>query len=113
MPVILSFSLILGLGFFSFAVYAGKTTEPNSAIGIRTKKTLASQKSWIAGHRAAKPWIFASGISVILVSIMAQVVYLLKDEESLGEYIAISGILVSVIILLIGTKVANKAASMV
>ncbi|WP_092521203.1 SdpI family protein [Actinopolyspora saharensis] len=30
----------------------------NQAIGIRTKPTMASERAWQAGHRAAAPWLW-------------------------------------------------------
>lgn len=110
MLVTFPFTITLGILLVIFSKYAGHTTEPNSAIGIRTKATLSSKESWVAGHRAAKPWILTAGISAILVSVASQAMALVGFHEELGEYLAVSGIVCSTVILLIGTNVANREA---
>ncbi|WP_246300259.1 SdpI family protein [Actinopolyspora biskrensis] len=30
----------------------------NQRVGLRTKRTMASERAWQAGHRAAAPWLW-------------------------------------------------------
>lgn len=41
-------------------VTKGPDQEPNSIIGIKTRATKASKAAWVAGHRAAYPFMMAA-----------------------------------------------------
>jgi len=49
---------VLSLTVFATAlVTKGPDQEPNSLIGIKTRATKSSKEAWVAGHRAAYPYM--------------------------------------------------------
>lgn len=82
----------------------------NGGAGIRTKKTLASDAAWVAGHQAALPIIQWTGAVAALSVVVALLVQWRVDGQA-GVFIALGGMLVEVVILLFATKAAGVAAS--
>jgi uncharacterized membrane protein len=55
--------LVAGLVILVVAVLSWTGRLPlNTAVGIRTVKTMASQTSWRIAHRAAAPWLALGGV---------------------------------------------------
>ncbi|MDO5628902.1 MAG: SdpI family protein [Mobilicoccus sp.] len=76
----MSMGLSAGLGllmvaaavWFTTAANAKEGAQPSSFAGIRTARTTASPKAWVAGHRAALPAarrlsLFSAVMAVVLV----------------------------------------------
>lgn len=78
--------------------------------GIRTKKTLASDAAWVAGHQAALPIIQWTGV-VAAFSVVAALLVQLWLGGQAGVFIALGGMLAEVVILLFSSKAAGVAAS--
>jgi len=45
--------------YMTALVTKGPDQEPNSLIGIKTRATKSGKKAWVAGHRAAYPYMMA------------------------------------------------------
>jgi hypothetical protein len=45
----------------------------NRTLGIRTRRTLASDEGWVAGHRAALPWALAGRYAAGVIAVAALV----------------------------------------
>lgn len=60
-------------------VVVGKMTADgriprNQFAGIRTKRSMADDQSWLTVHRAAQPWMIGSGLVLVLAGVVALVV---------------------------------------
>lgn len=113
-------SLGVGLVFLSLIIHfvsnqavSGKL-DRNSAIGIRTKATRSSEYAWLAGHRAAGPWLLATAITgyvagltaiVIAVTLMAN-----GGDNQAVMVIPLAGFVVVVALLITAASKANSSA---
>ncbi|ANE05262.1 SdpI family protein [Corynebacterium crudilactis] len=83
--------------------------DRNSSVGIRTRRTQASDAAWQDGHAAALPLVnniaWVAAITVLL-AIVAQIAF----SEPWGILTALAGMAVEIIVLLFAVKAANKAA---
>ncbi|GAB2828215.1 SdpI family protein [Streptomyces daliensis] len=53
---------------------AGERLRRNPVVGIRTRRSLASDEAWRTVHRFAAPWFYASGAALVLGGVGAAVV---------------------------------------
>ncbi|MGW5262457.1 SdpI family protein [Microbispora sp. NPDC004025] len=77
---------------------ARRTLAPNALLGIRTRRTMASERVWYDVHALAAPWSLAAGL-VALIGIIP--VLLLEGPFSPLAMLASVG--TSIVILSVGT----------
>ncbi|WP_328811772.1 SdpI family protein [Rhodococcus sp. NBC_00294] len=113
-------SLTLGVVLIgALAAFMRKGYEnlgPNSAVGIRTKATKASPAAWRVGHEAASPFLMAAvitAVTVVVLTIGATIASALSDS-TVTDHAAVAipaiGLAVEVVILILATAQADKAA---
>lgn len=109
-PVLLSLLSV----FMHQATKTGSISR-NSAIGLRTKSTMASDQAWKAGHAAADPYLIAVAIIGVVVIVTSVTLPLAVGSEN-GLYppgiIAAPaiGLSIQITVLIIATIAANSAA---
>lgn len=80
--------------------------ERNWAMGLRTKRLMASDEAWETGHRAAAPMLVAAG----LVSIVAGALAIPQpDDGAAGTAIVLTGAGLLLIMVFLSLRQANKA----
>ncbi|MBX3095118.1 MAG: SdpI family protein [Cryobacterium sp.] len=69
----------------------------NRVAGIRVRSTLRSDSGWVAGHRAAAPWVWAgfvvsaaAGVSALLLDGAIALVFAVIVVAALGATVAVS-----------------------
>ncbi|MET4047589.1 MULTISPECIES: SdpI family protein [unclassified Rhodococcus (in: high G+C Gram-positive bacteria)] len=85
--------------------------EPNWAIGIKTRATKSSKEAWVAGHRAAYPFMMA-GATHCAVSAVLIAALLLIDPSPGTAVLVLSGALAlgaAVILTVSGIKADREA----
>ncbi len=84
---------------------AGKLTR-QSAVGLRTKATLASDGAWKAAHEAAANWVIVAGAILFVGGVLV----VLIDSETTGAVVALIATALMLIPLLIGVRRGQAAA---
>jgi len=84
---------------------AGKLTR-QSAIGLRTKATMASDEAWKAAHEASANWVIGAGA----VMLVGGAVVMLADSETTGDVVALGVTAVMLIPLVIAFRRGQAAA---
>ena len=87
---------------------AGNLTR-QSAVGLRTKATLASDEAWKAAHEAAANWVISGGAILFVGSVLV----VLMDSETTGDVVALIATALMLIPLLIGFRRGQAAAQSV
>lgn len=82
----------------------------NPVAGVRTSTTLASERAWQAGHRAAQPWFIAAA-AVAAVAAGIGWSCLSVGAIDAGLVIAWAGLLVPLALTIRMVIAANQAAS--
>lgn len=100
LPLILVGVLFVGMGIAS---RMGRLPI-NSLIGIRIPTTLANERSWVAGHQAAAPWIILSGLGLVFAGIALLVT---SDETGLWAMLGTGWL---VLFIVVAMFVASHAA---
>ena len=81
----------------------------NSAIGIRTRHTLASDAAWDAGQRAGVPYLCAmAGISIGHAAALFGVE--LSDARTVGHVLSVLGWVLILVCAVFAGRAANAAA---
>lgn len=93
---------------------SGGRVDRNSAVGIRTRATQASDSAWAAGHLAAGPWLLATALTGyaagLLAIVLAGIAQTAGGSGVTAFIIASAGLASVVVLLLISTSHANVAA---
>jgi uncharacterized membrane protein len=84
---------------------AGKLNR-QSAVGLRTEATLASDEAWEAAHEASATWVVAAGA----VLFAGGVFVMLTDSETTGDIVALTATAVMLIPLVIAFRSGQAAA---
>ncbi|OZD08214.1 hypothetical protein CH275_06665 [Rhodococcus sp. 06-235-1A] len=88
--------------YMTALVTKGPDQEPNSLIGIKTRATKSGKEAWVAGHRAAYPYMMAGAthclVSAALIvgllalgSLPATALLLLSVALTLGAAVILTG----------------------
>ncbi|MBO2459455.1 SdpI family protein [Actinomadura violacea] len=77
----------------------------NQFAGIRTKRSMADDASWLTVHRAARPWMTASGAVLALAGAVALAV----PSELAGSLSAGIGAIITALLALRGTAAGHAA----
>lgn len=86
-----------------------KAIDRNSAIGIRTRHTLASDAAWEAGQRAGVPYLF--GMAVIGIGHAVALLYIeLSNATTTGHILALLGWVLILVCAVLAVRAANGAA---
>lgn len=111
----------VGIVFVSgFMHYVKSATENgsldrNSAVGIRTRITTASDAAWRSGHRAAGPWLLSGAFTGYFITFLslASAVYGMTSGGVGDAFMLIpgTGFLVLVVILVVAAIIADKHGS--
>ncbi|MEW1934187.1 SdpI family protein [Rhodococcus sp. NPDC079359] len=85
--------------------------EPNSLIGIKTRATKSSKEAWVAGHRAAYPYMMAGGTQCLASAVLIAGLLVLGSVPAtamltLSVALALGG---TVILTLSGIKADREA----
>ena len=106
----LGMAMMLG----AFAAMASRGSLPrNGMAGIRIPSTMASDEAWVAGHRAATGWLWASAAVVGLGGVGALAAGLAGLGEGWVVAFGLGGMIGLLVPLLAGTVVAGRAATRV
>ncbi|MEU8173952.1 SdpI family protein [Microbispora hainanensis] len=76
---------------------ARRALAPNALFGIRTKRTLSSDRVWYEVHAAAAPWSLAAGVVAFI-----GIIPVLLLEEDLSVSAVLVGVCASVVVLSVG-----------
>ncbi|MDN6372598.1 MAG: SdpI family protein [Brevibacterium aurantiacum] len=86
-----------------------KAIGRNSAIGIRTRHTLASDAAWEAGQRAGVPYLF--GMAVISIGhAVALLCVELSNATTAGHILALLGWVLILVCAVLAVRAANAAS---
>ncbi|WP_240372913.1 SdpI family protein [Brevibacterium zhoupengii] len=81
----------------------------NSAIGIRTRHTLASDAAWEVGQRAGLPYLFGMAVISIGHAVALLCVQLLNTTTT-GHILAVLGWVLILVCAVLAVRAANGAA---
>lgn len=92
--------------FWSARKAASGNLERNWAMGLRTRKLMASDEAWEQGHRAASPTLMlAAAVSVAAgIAVVPQ-----KDDGTAGTIITLLGALAMLALVLLSVRRAHRA----
>jgi hypothetical protein len=114
--------MVLAFGLFFLAGLSGTTRRLAQANafpldtkwGLRTAQTTRSEAAWAAGHRAAAPMIAIAGVVSLLGGVMILVTAFLVVPTPAAIWtvvlVAVVAYVVTLLMLLIATFVANSGA---
>ncbi|MEU6754050.1 SdpI family protein [Spirillospora sp. NPDC046719] len=77
----------------------------NQFAGIRTKRSMADDQSWLTVHRAARPWMIGAGAVLAVAGVLALAV----PSELAGSLSAGIGAILTAILALRGTAAGHAA----
>lgn len=103
--------LVLSITVYATAFVTKGDQEPNWVIGIKTRATKSSKEAWVAGHRAAYPFMMA-GATHCVVSAVLIAALLLIDPSPGTAVLILSGALAlgaAVILVMSGIKADREA----
>lgn len=85
---------------------AGGGIARNPLAGIRIPSTMRSDAAWVAGHRAARPWLYGAGGAAAL----SGAVCLFRPSNALGMTSVLIGCGLMVGLVAVGAFAADQAA---
>lgn len=101
-----------GLSHFIRSSIASGTLDRNSAIGLRTKATKSSDVAWVAGHKAAGPWLSAcAGLGYLMGAATAVGALATIAADSVHPsmwFLPAAGFTGVVVLLVLATAVADR-----
>jgi hypothetical protein len=101
-----------GLSHFIRSSIASGTLDRNSAIGLRTKATQSSDVAWVAGHKAAGPWLSAcAGLGYLMgaaTAVGALVTIATDSIHSSIWFLPAVGFAGVVVLLVLATVIADR-----
>ena len=107
---------IVGLLILSATLFAvwrlqflGKL-DKNHVIGIRTRNTLHSDRTWEIAHQAAAPYLLCAAILAASFAVALATVSVVTDLEVAGHIMAPAGLIITGSVVGIGGLVADRAA---
>lgn len=105
------FAVVLVAATCIWATRAGAKGEltRNGTVGLRTRHTQTSDSAWQAGHAAALP-LMTQTVWVAVITIVLAVLVQLSFGGQWGILVGLCGMAVEVIVLLVATRAANRAA---
>ena len=96
---------LAGLVVLWVGIKSGQGTLPeNKWIGIRTPELLASDESWIEGHKAASPYLKASSLPLFIGAIIC-----LVADDSLIGWVSLPVVILLTLMVLLASKKAHSA----
>ena len=102
--------LVLGLVLLGVAGMIGAgSLERNGTVGIRTRATVASERAWVAGHRAASRALRGSGGLCLAAGLVAAVLALLVPAP-FGSPIGLGAVCLGYVALAVGLVLAVRRA---
>ncbi|MFI9629721.1 SdpI family protein [Streptomyces sp. NPDC052042] len=81
----------------------------NGSVGLRTRHTQTSDSAWQAGHAAALP-LLTRTVWVAVITIVLAALVQLSSGGPWGILVGVCGMVVEVIMLVVATRAANRAA---
>ena len=109
-PPIAGFLILAGVMVSLAVVQQHGRLKRNSAIGIRTRHTLASGEAWASAHAAASPYMVAIAVVAVAFGIALLTIQLAGLPEGAGHIVVVSGYGTIVAVALLAWRVSDRAA---
>ncbi len=90
-------------------IKAGNLTR-NSAVGVRTSATLASDAAWVAGHCAAIPAL-TTGLAIFVLGVVAVILVARFYGDDAASVVGLVALLAGVLPVVIATFTTVKRAA--
>ena len=104
------FFLVAGMTLLVGSAASSGGIDRSNVIGIRTRKTQASDEAWRAGHQAAEPVLITASCSAAAAGVLVIVLAATLDSLVPAGVIAAAAAIEYVVFLGIAVSRANKAA---
>jgi uncharacterized membrane protein len=78
----------------------------NRGLGLRTPRTLASDRAWAAAHRTAGPWLVAAATAVGVPGVLL----LARPSQALGQLLLLAGSGLLVALVAVASLLGDRAA---
>ncbi|MDN5910045.1 SdpI family protein [Brevibacterium sp.] len=108
-PPMAGYLLVTTVSVFLIFAQRRKVIGRNSAIGIRTRHTLASDAAWEAGHRAGVPCLYAMAV-ISTGHAVALFGAEISNATTVGHILSVLGWVLILICAVLTGKAANRAA---
>ncbi|QKW37732.1 SdpI family protein [Actinomadura sp. NAK00032] len=79
--------------------------QRNGLIGIRTRRSMADDESWLVVHRRAQPWMHASGASLIATGAVAIAT---GSNEPVAAVTTLVGVVACALFAVAGTAAGHR-----
>lgn len=90
---------------------ANGTIARNGLIGIRTRKTRASDEAWMAAHVAAKPASLLSAVIAFIAGVLVLVLAIALDSNVPAAVVAVVGMVAVLALVIVAAVQAQRAAT--
>ncbi|WP_101644693.1 SdpI family protein [Brevibacterium antiquum] len=108
-PPMAAYLLVVAVSVFLIVAQRRQVIGRNSAIGIRTRCTLASDPAWEAGQRAGVPYLYAMA-AISIGHAVALCGVEISDATTFGHILSILGWVFILVCPVLAGKTANNAA---